>query len=156
MKFTLAIAFALLMATAYGFRVKEASTTEATNTTEIKDTTEQDTCQSSEWSTDYGVVCNGLSEWCDMADGKHNNTYTDKCEDGRYYKSECDDVYNNTSSKFECESKDCQDGEDTNCSLCKEEYTSDYNEEHSNSTSHMNSYCENADGTQWSKLAYLI
>jgi hypothetical protein len=144
MKFYLAIAFALLMATAYGFRVnKETTTTELT-------------CESDDWTYDYGVICDGSSEWCNTANGGHNNTYTTECEDGMYYKSECDDIHTSTNSKFECKSTDCQGGEDTSCSLCKEVYNSTYNEEHSNSTSHMESYCENADGTQWSKLAYLI
>jgi hypothetical protein len=141
MKFTLAIAFALLLATAYGFRVRQA---------------EEDTCQADEWTTDYGVVCEGSSEWCNNADGRSNNTWTDKCEDGRYYKSECDDLYTDTNSEFSCDSTSCEDGQDGACNNCTESYVNFHTEDYSESSSYMTSSCDNADGSTWSKLAYLI
>jgi hypothetical protein len=173
MKLYLAIAFALLMATAYGFRNKQEATT-ATNATTTTgaavdttdattdyttavdpvDTTESTpTCdQSSDEYENGNGQCTWTNSWCNGVDGSSTSDYTDTCTDGSYSTSHCDNSYGDEWSEGTCTSSGCSSD---NCYDCSNDYYSTYTTVEMGSNYNNNS-CTNTDGSSDCKLAYSI
>jgi hypothetical protein len=163
MKFYLAIAFALLMATAYGIRNKEdngtgtaADTTDSTTATDDTTPMDKSNCQNYPYEYDNGsVMCTSTSEWCDDGSGVSTSNYNDTCGEESSYISECDNTYDPVDwmwSSGDCTSTSCYSGE---CSVCSNDYNSSWTEELS--YSYYNNECVNADGsTDCKLLAYIF
>ena len=124
MKFYLAIAFAQLMATAYGFRVKEATT--SSGTTETAATTEaaapaDDSCQKYNFDDIDGDYTYDYT-WCDLGEGNTNSCSEQIYLDGNKTTSNC--TYTNTYDEAtgsvntnHCNRTKCE-GNNTNCEVC--------------------------------------
>jgi hypothetical protein len=158
MKFYLAIAFALLMATAYGIRIKQdADTCSADNTTvdttksanAITATTPSDTniCRDdSSVSENEGVECKYLNIWCeDTTAGTTGSIWGDNCSADYIYENTCG--YKNDVVEWLWYSGDCiystTIGNDTN--IC----TNDYLEDISQGSYYRNDECTYEDGSYY-------
>jgi hypothetical protein len=151
MKFYLAIAFALLMATAYGIRNKQGTATgDAADTTAT--TAAADTCESYPYEYDNGSVnCTSTNTWCDDATaGTSTSYYEDVCGEESSYTSTCSNSYDPVDwmwSSGTCTSSSCYGGE---CSDCSNDYYSNWSEE--SSSYYNNNNCVNGDGSSDCKL----
>jgi hypothetical protein len=138
MKFYLAIAFALLMATAYGFRLR----------------TTEDTCTINEYTTNNEGVCNVYSTLCPQADGSFKTTTLNECEDGSYSNQTMVTASTGTSDNFTYTTYDCQDGKDEPCNECTNDSWTTYAD--NDSSSYLEVTCIYTNGTTSCKLACLI
>jgi hypothetical protein len=167
MKFYLAIAFALLMATAYGIRIKQTTTDDTTavtttddtvvdNTTAATNSSDTNTCESYPYEYDNGsVTCTSISTQCDDGAGTSTSEYEDKCGEESNYTSTCNNAYDPVDwnwSSGDCNSTSCYGG---GCSDCTNNYYSNWSEE--SGSSYFNNECVNGDGSSDCKLlAYIF
>jgi hypothetical protein len=140
MKFTLAIAFALLLATAYGFRVK----------------TTEDTC--SDYTYEYDN-CTYVDTWCSAADGSSYSTNIGTCVDGNTTSNTCDyssswDEATGSVNAGHCDSTKCEGGA-PNCDTCTDNWNGSWSAD-GQGVDYSTSSCTFANGTISGKLAYFI
>jgi hypothetical protein len=155
MKVYFAIMLALLLATAYGIKSKQATT----GTTAVVDTTtmntSNDTCDSSSSEYDNGSgMCTWANNWCEDGLGSSTSDYNDSCEDGSYYNSHCENSYDTLANQWSqgmCTSSGCYSDQ---CYDCANEYYSDWSSE--KGSSYSNNSCTNSDGSSDCKLTYFI
>jgi hypothetical protein len=153
MKFYLAIAFAQLMTTAYGFRVKEATTTSDTAATTA---TTDDSCNTD--VHDFGDSTYE-STWCDLGGGISTSYSVETYLDGNKTTNNC--TYNRpseTTTGYE-DTSDCTnevwEGNNTDPDTCTSHWYSESTPE-GDQTSHSTNDCSYVNGTKVGKLTYFI
>jgi hypothetical protein len=155
MKFYLAIAFALLLATAYGIRNKQATATGAAVDTTATTAAAADTCETYPYEYDNGSVnCSSTNTWCEDGTGTSTSYYEDICGEESSYKSNCTNSYDPVDwlwSSGTCTSSSCYGGE---CSECSNDYYSNWSEE--SNSNYNNNQCTNGDGSSDCKLLAYI
>jgi hypothetical protein len=171
MKFYLAIAFALLMATAYGIRNKQDVGTTASGTTivdpiaavtPVATPVDDDTCTTDSDEYDNGNgICTWTNTWCNddqsvagtyEMSGTSSSDYTDICTDGSETTSHCANSYGEEWSEGSCTSTGSWSDVKYECS--NNYYNSWATDEID--TWHNNNQCTNSDGSSDCKLAYFI
>jgi hypothetical protein len=155
MKFYLAIAFALLMATAYGIRNKVDAT--ATSGVAVGSTTAQDTCDEPyiyEYSNGY-EDCKVMATYCEEVEGTSTDHWEDVCEEASSYISDCSNTYDPVDWLWytsNCTISECYEGV---CSECSNIYNEDWTQ-YPYDFHHANQ-CKYADGSSDCKLlAYIF
>lgn len=153
MKFYLAIAFAQLMATAYGFRVKEATTTSDTAATTA---TTDDSCNTN--VHDFGDSTYE-STWCDLGGGISTSYTVQTYLDGNKTTNDCNSNSTSDTTTGYGYTSDCTyevlEGNNTKPDTCKNYYNSESTTE-GDETSHSTSDCSYVNGTTVGKLTYFI
>jgi hypothetical protein len=170
MKFYLAIAFALLMATAYGIRNKQdvAGISDPTIDTVAGTTPDipldpvatpiDDTCDNTSGEHDNGNgMCTWTSTWCDDSvdmEGTSSSDYVETCADGKGAESHCDSSFGEEWSEGQCTNSGCWSWSDV-CYECSNTYYDSWVSDDM-STWHNSNQCTNDDGSSDCKLAYFI
>jgi hypothetical protein len=98
--------------------------------------------------------CTYTNEWCSNGEDSSTSEYTDTCEDGSFYKSDCESTHGPEWSEGKCYSDGCYSENTENCYECMNEYYSTYSTEFG--SYYNNNSCNNTDGSTDCKLAYFI
>jgi hypothetical protein len=169
MKFYLAIAFALLMATAYGIRNKQDvagisdPTIDTASGTTIADPVAvvapvAGTCDNTSGEHDNGNgICTWTNTWCDDSidmEGTSSFDYVETCADGKGSESHCDSTFGEQWSEGQCTNSGYNSWSDVTYECSNTYYNSWVSDDMS--TWHNSNQCTNSDESSDCKLAYFI